>query len=65
MTTFHPVDDLAEELHAGIHEHMTRQAELGWPSDVERLVWHQLDIALALLLAYLDKLDAVEPELVH
>ncbi len=52
------VDDLAEALAVALHKHMHLQAEVGWPSDVERLTFENLDASIALFLAFLDQLDA-------
>lgn len=48
-------DDLAMDLHAAIHEYMATTT--AWPSDIERLIWTNLDGAVALFLAHLDALN--------
>ena len=60
------IDDLAVELHDGVHVQMQRYVDgPGWPNEVERLVYQSLDAALALFLAYLDQLDERDPEQLH
>lgn len=52
------MDDIAEYLHEEAHKQMDRQASAGgWPTDVERLVYQNLDTALVLYLTHLDQID--------
>jgi hypothetical protein len=61
------VDDLAVDLLEGVHRYMAAQLRLvgSWPSEEERLIWVQLDVALALFLAHLEGLDEPGAEAVN
>lgn len=58
------LDDLAHELHAALHEWMAKVDD--WGDDpVYRLVWTNLDGALALTLAYIDGIPPEPSDPVH